>query len=270
MDINLNLKPKRTLCMGDAHGGLKAVKQVLERCNFNIEEDKFIFLGDAVDGWSESSELIEFFIDLKNQCIFTPIFIKGNHDEWTRNWLVYGEQNKVWTQNGGWTTIQSYIDTMYIVKQSHKDFFNGLHNYYIDDANRVFVHGGYTSHRGVGHEPYESNYYWDRTLWEGALASKRSWENNPDLIPYMMKRLSKHEEIYIGHTATTNWNYKSGFIEGGTFGTKVTTPINACNVWNLDTGGGWGGKLTIMDIDTKEFWQSDLVSSLYPEEKGRN
>ena len=45
--------------------------------------------------------------------------------------------------------------------------------------------------------------------------------------------------------------------------------MNRCNVWNLDTGGGWLGKLTIMDIDTKQFWQSDFVYELYPEEKGR-
>jgi len=33
----------------------------------------------------------------------------------------------------------------------------------------------------------------------------------------------------------------------------------------MDTGAGWSGKLTIMDIDTNEFWQSDVVKDLYPE-----
>ena len=28
-------------------------------------------------------------------------------------------------------------------------------------------------------------------------------------------------------------------------------------------------KLTIMDLDTQEYWQSDLVKELYPNEKGR-
>ncbi len=35
------------------------------------------------------------------------------------------------------------------------------------------------------------------------------------------------------------------------------------------TGGGYEGRLTIMDIDTKEFWQSDNMKSLYPNERGR-
>ena len=28
-------------------------------------------------------------------------------------------------------------------------------------------------------------------------------------------------------------------------------------------------KLTIMDLDTQEYWQNDLVKELYPNEKGR-
>ena len=45
--------------------------------------------------------------------------------------------------------------------------------------------------------------------------------------------------------------------------------MNRCNVWNLDTGGGYEGRLTIMDINTKEFWQSDNMKTLYPNERGR-
>ena len=46
--------------------------------------------------------------------------------------------------------------------------------------------------------------------------------------------------------------------------------MNAVNVWNLDTGAGFYGKLTILDIETKEFWQSDVVKAIYPLEQGRN
>jgi serine/threonine protein phosphatase 1 len=37
----------------------------------------------------------------------------------------------------------------------------------------------------------------------------------------------------------------------------------------MDTGAAFTGALSIMDIDTKEYWQSDLPS-LYPDENGRN
>ena len=45
--------------------------------------------------------------------------------------------------------------------------------------------------------------------------------------------------------------------------------MNRCNVWNLDTGAGYRGRLTIMDIDSKKYWQSDNAILLYPNERGR-
>jgi serine/threonine protein phosphatase 1 len=39
------------------------------------------------------------------------------------------------------------------------------------------------------------------------------------------------------------------------FGSEVPLCLNG--IWMMDTGAGWGDKLTIMDVDTGEFWQSD-------------
>jgi serine/threonine protein phosphatase 1 len=50
---------KRTLVIGDIHGGIKALKQVLQKADVT-KEDTLIFLGDYVDGWSESAEVISF------------------------------------------------------------------------------------------------------------------------------------------------------------------------------------------------------------------
>jgi serine/threonine protein phosphatase 1 len=46
--------------------------------------------------------------------------------------------------------------------------------------------------------------------------------------------------------------------------------MNRCNVWNVDTGAGFNGPLTMMDIETKAHVQSDKLISLYPDEQGRN
>jgi serine/threonine protein phosphatase 1 len=47
-------------------------------------------------------------------------------------------------------------------------------------------------------------------------------------------------------------------------------PMNAANVWNVDTGAAFTGRLSAIDIDTKEVFQSDIVKDLYPNEIGRN
>ena len=70
------------------------------------------------------------------------------------------------------------------------------------------------------------------------------------------KRLGIYNEIYIGHTPVT----KIG----------ETTPVNKATVWNIDTGAAFTGRLTIMDADSKEYWQSDPLPQLYPDENGRN
>ncbi|GAA3943749.1 hypothetical protein GO495_22885 [Chitinophaga oryziterrae] len=47
-------------------------------------------------------------------------------------------------------------------------------------------------------------------------------------------------------------------------------PMHACNVWNIDTGAGFTGSLSALNIDTKEILQSDKIPFLYPRENGRN
>ncbi|AXT59569.1 serine/threonine protein phosphatase [Aquimarina sp. AD10] len=241
----------RTLVIGDIHGGYKALLQVLDRAKIT-SGDTLIFLGDYVDGWSQSAETIEKLIELSlsNNCVF----IKGNHDLWCGLWLERGTTNPVWLAHGGQETIQSYIRTGYVTKDTHKRFFNNLQDYYLDKNNRLFVHAGFTSMHGVGKEEYESNYYWDRTLWEAAMLAAKV--NQETLNSYPPERFKHYSEIYIGHTPTTNYDQ--------------TTPIKAYKLWNIDTGAAFTGKLTILDIDTKNYWQSDVLPMLYPEEKGRN
>ncbi|RQO39505.1 serine/threonine protein phosphatase [Chryseobacterium sp. KBW03] len=240
----------RTLVIGDIHGGFKALQQVLERAAVT-ENDQLIFLGDYVDGWSESSQIIQFLLKLseKQECIF----IKGNHDAWCEDWLALGQNPDVWLFNGGKSTIESYADYSLEELDIQLEFFQRMKNYHIDDQNRLFIHAGYASMHGPEREVYSSNYRWDRTLWETAVAMDKKLENNSELYP---KRLLLYKEIFIGHTPTLDIGIK--------------TPANKANIWNMDTGAAYTGSLSIMDIDSKQFWQSDPLPSLYPNEKGRN
>ena len=119
---NIN-NPKRTLCLGDIHGGYKSFKQVLERCEFNPEKDLLICLGDYVDGWSETAELIEYLLSLESLCKYKPIFLRGNHDAWCQEWLNYGIAKDIWVMQGGQATIDSYIRTGFLTDPRHKEFF---------------------------------------------------------------------------------------------------------------------------------------------------
>ena len=80
----------RTLVIGDIHGGLKALIQVLQKAAIQ-PNDILVFLGDYVDGWSESPAVLDFLIALSEQQ--NCIFIKGNHDELLLDWLENRHEN---------------------------------------------------------------------------------------------------------------------------------------------------------------------------------
>lgn len=240
----------RTLVIGDIHGADLALQQALERAELT-HKDTVICLGDYVDGWSGSSAVISRLIRLNetNECIF----IKGNHDIWCEEWLDNGASNITWLYNGGEATLSSYDHFSKEEKQLHLRFFQRMRGYYTDSRNRLFLHAGFSSMHGPAHETHPSNFCWDRTLWETALSLDPAMDKSS---PYYPKRLKIFEEIYIGHTPTINYG--------------TDQPMNRANLWNVDTGAAFDGRVTVMDIDSKAFWQSDPVRSLYPKEKGRN
>ncbi len=240
----------RVLAIGDIHGGLKALIQVLNKIEVK-EEDTLIFVGDYVDGWSESAQVIQFLIELSEN--IKCVFIKGNHDFWCEEWLKSGEVNPTWYMHGGKETIESYQGFSEDYKKQHLEFFEKMLLYYLDDENRLFLHAGFTSMHGVSKEVFETTFYFDRTLWEMALTMDKHIEKDSAIYP---NRLKHYKEIYIGHTPTINFN--------------CDVPMNAINVWNIDTGASFTGKLSSVDVKSKEVFQSDNLPALYPNEMGRN
>ncbi|MCW3092149.1 MAG: serine/threonine protein phosphatase [Ferruginibacter sp.] len=243
-------KDQRTFVIGDIHGAYQALQQVIERAEVT-ESDQLIFLGDFVDGWSQSFEVIQYLVGLEQR--MKCVFIKGNHDLWCQHWLEKKIHNETWLFNGGRATFKSYHHQSETDKLIHLQFFQRMLNYYIDDENRLFIHAGFSSLHGPYMEHYSSNYSWDRTLWEMALCMDKRIKKESVLYP---KRLKLFNEIYIGHTPTLRFdNFE---------------PMNAVNVWNIDTGAAFNGRLSILEVHTKQFWQSDVVQNLYPDEPGRN
>ena len=122
--------------------------------------------------------------------------------------------------------------------QAHIDFLKGG-KLWIERDEQVFVHGGFNPDISLSSHSAQT-LVWDRKLLDMA------WKKQ---IDGHKCQLSKYKDIFVGHTTTEIYN--------------TLQPIHVCNVWNIDTGAGWSGKLTIMDVDTKEYWQADLTPDLY-------
>lgn len=263
----------KTFVIGDIHGGYKALKQCLERSSFDYKEDLLILIGDICDGWSQTFECVEELLKIENR-----IFILGNHDDWFIDWLEKGMHPVSWLQ-GGHTTAKSYIDhaerdgidimqrmggyvtnlTTFDIPIEHVKFWKNHHLKYHDtDRNYLFVHGGFIRDMPISVQD-RHDFLWNRSMFDQAMSYESSLGKFAKEGPnHKFKMVDPFELVFIGHTATINWGKP-----------PITTPIKAGPVWNVDTGGGWMGKLTIMNIDTKEYWQSDPVQELYKGERGR-
>jgi len=215
----------RTFVITDIHGCSKEFNELLNKVNFNNEEDKLINLGDFCDRGIDSKGVIERLLQIKNL-----ISIKGNHDYWFLDYLsgTMDLWNRVsWIKQGGEETIKSFKD----YPLGFHDFCKTLIPYYIDEENRIFLHGGFSPTAPI-EEHSEEHLMWDRDLYYHVLKAKKRGES----------KVSPYKEIFIGHTPTT---YLTGSTE----------PINILNLWCMDTGKVYGGKLTLMDVNTKEYWQ---------------
>src|SRR5690554_1292589 len=95
----------KTVVIGDIHGDLIALKQVIDKANLPADTC-YVFIGDYVDGWSESAETIRFLIQFsqQNECVF----IRGNHDELLYDYLKTGKSKEAWLLHGGESTVKNY------------------------------------------------------------------------------------------------------------------------------------------------------------------
>lgn len=222
----------RTFVIGDIHGAHRALLQCLERAAFDRHNDTLICLGDVADGWPETKEAIDELLTIRKL-----IYIMGNHDFWTLQWLETNSPDEAWLMQGGLATLKSFQD---IPRDRYITFFRNAKRYYIYN-NCVFVHAGFDPNTAIETQA-SSILYWDRNL--ARMAQDFAARN-------ISISFSSYDAIYLGHTPVAN------------------APVKVCNVWLLDSGAGWNGRLSMMNIETKEVFQSDSVPELYPGVKGR-
>jgi serine/threonine protein phosphatase 1 len=232
----------RRYYIGDIHGAHLALVQVLERSGFDYQNDQLICSGDIVDGWDESKECIQVLKQVRNL-----ILLRGNHDErllqFVDNELCYTRMNK-WLENGGASTYKSYGGEF---TKEDMDFLRSAVPYHTI-GDKLFIHAGMDCTKRFCDQD-EHTLYHDSTMVECAFNMK-----NEPAIPIF----SEFSEIYVGHTPTYFFN------------PRFTTPQKWANVWLVDTGAAFRGRLSMIDIDTKQVTQSDIVMKLYPDSPGRN
>jgi len=218
----------KNFIIGDVHGRAPALIEVLDKCGFDKDHDTLIVLGDIVDGYPWVRECFEILDEIKNK-----IICRANHDTWFLNWLKTGKELPVWVHQGGYATLRSYDFDNRNVPESHVKMIETSKIYHIDPQHNLYCHGGFNARVPIENQS-EETIMWDRTLCK--YAHDRWIQKNPvNIEPY--------KKIFVGHTSTMLFH--------------STRPLIMGNVVMMDTGGGDIGKLTIMNVDTLEWWQSE-------------
>lgn len=239
----------RTFVIGDIHGADQALHQCLERSEFDFRLDRLICLGDICDRRPGVDKVFDTLLKIRHL-----VMILGNHDLWALDWMLRGaslnDASETWLNQGGYYTISSYPGG---VPESHLDLLRSARYYHVE-GRRLFVHGG-MDHRYPVEEQDPVDLVWDRTLVHAALDCTES-----------KTRFSHYDEIFVGHTPTINFirhqKLKKPVLSPGMDPGEWRSdrPLRLCNVWMMDTGAGWsGGRLSMMDIDSKTVFQSDIL-----------
>ncbi|MCX5678972.1 MAG: metallophosphoesterase [Candidatus Omnitrophica bacterium] len=214
----------RTFVIGDIHGAYQAFLQCLKKADFNKNKDHLICLGDVCDRGPHVKECIDELLSIQKRT-----YLLGNHDAWALDWAIKGISVREWLEQGGSDTIASYKDGGMPVEHIRLLAQAPL---WLLDKNRLFLHAGFDVDNGLEGTP-KNVILWDREL---LCRAKLLHQSCPEF------KFGGYDEIFVGHTPTLIFN--------------KDTPQKFCNVWAIDTGAVWSGKLTIMDVDTKEYWQS--------------
>lgn len=138
-----------------------------------------MLLGDYVDRGLRSKQVVEQIINIKNNN--NAIVLKGNHDDMMVAALKHDDEayDAHWLNNGGFTTIISYIGGDYFEEgfdwdkyievkehirkhyQHHIDFLDALPLYH-EDERHLYVHAGINPMLSNWKNTSESDFIWIR------------------------------------------------------------------------------------------------------------
>lgn len=218
------MKKERFFVVGDVHGQITMLNQLLE--HWNEEEEQLLFLGDLADRGEDSKATLERVKELVDK--YDAIVIKGNHDEMLERFLENPAEHVVlYYMNGGGHTVNDLLgreakqqDFKRSVQEIHENYpwllpFLQALPLYVEWGKYLFVHAGVNLEKENWKDSTQQEFVWIR---EG-------FYDRPN---------TTDKTILFGHTVTA---------------TLHPTPNNF-DIWEsgdgligLDGGAVYGGKM---------------------------
>ncbi len=205
--------------IGDIHGCLNHLINLLNLVNPDLAQHQLVFVGDYVDRGPNSKGVVDYIIDLKKK--YNPeniICLMGNHERMFLDFLQ-GREEMFFLLNGGTTTAVSYWGDQWERRErrlpdGHEHFFETLKLYY-ETEDFIFVHGGLRPGLPLAAQK-EEDLLWIRK-------------------EFIISKFDFGRRVIFGHT-------------------PVRAPLLLPNKIGIDTGAVYGNKLTCVLLPEEKFF----------------
>ena len=212
----------KIIAIGDIHGCLEKLEDLLEQLAVDRQSDTLVFIGDYIDRGKYSREVVDYLIRLQRE-YRNVICLRGNHEQMFLNYLD-GVNEGLYLGNGGRATLDSYgillsddlEERKAKIPEEHMNFFRLLLPYYETD-HYIFVHAGVRPELPLNRQAI------DDLLW----IRFEFIENENDF----------GKTVVFGHTPMKNLLINKNKI-------------------GIDTGAVYGGKLTAIELPDIRIYQA--------------
>ena len=254
----LNPMSGRTFAIGDIHGDLQALYDLLDKLPELDAEDTIVFLGDYLDRGPHSAQVIAFIrFELPRRTEAKIVSLRGNHeDAWLRvvdrGWDAFvlpkgnGCLACLRSFTGGevpepedWPENEEELRSMFTGAFFPEDVLEWLRGlpYWYEDDHAIYVHAGLPQGEDGGFQ-HPSD-----------VAKKRKllWLRTEEFF-----REYRGKTVVFGHTVTATLPEELSNY----------TPEDPTDLWagenviGIDTGAGKGGFLTAIEFPELIVWES--------------
>ena len=223
---------KITAIIGDVHGCLEELDELLKQISYNPEEIRLVFLGDIIERGPDSIGCLKRIQELKAECVI------GNHEdkllryckhEGTR-WMT-GKENPMKVNDEIKYLQQNLTPTDLFWIKSLPSKIQIAHNLWA-------VHAGLKPNVSFDKQEYSHLLHIRYITPEGKPKSLNPDKTQPEGTIYWTEQWKGPESIIYGHAVHDNPRWDSGINNGNMF-----------YCLGIDTGCCFGGSLTCVLYD---------------------
>jgi serine/threonine protein phosphatase 1 len=211
---------EKAFIIGDIHGQLAMLENLMEKLPWRPDRDALFFLGDYVDRGPDSRGVVDYILSLMAVCPRVNCVL-GNHEAMLLDYLA-GVNRDLYLANGGGVTLRAYHrhEGCFVswfqmeMPSDHMAFYESLQPYY-ELEDYFLVHAGFRP--GV---PIPS-------------------QTKTDLIwirePFISSSYDFGKKVVFGHT-------------------PFPEPLFMKNKIGIDTGAAYGRRLCCVELPAEKFY----------------